>query len=143
MAPLCGAIGVGAHGAGVLRDLFKHPDAQGVAVCNVNQDNLSRAIHLANERYGKKDRKRYANFRELLERSDIDAVVIAARHHWHAAMGVAASKAGKDIPGMYRKVGCGGPQIRGGVMYKQLSAEDLAEAPIRRAAAARSRRVHR
>jgi predicted dehydrogenase len=92
-----GAIGVGARGTAVLRDFFKHPDAQVVAMCDVNQDNLSRATHLANERYGNKDCKGYADWREVLERPDLDAVLIAAPHHWHVAMGVAAAKAGKDM----------------------------------------------
>src|ERR1044071_2215450 len=65
-----GAIGVGARGTSVLRDFFKHPDAQVEAMCDVNQDNLSRAVHLANERYGNKDCKGYSDFRELLERPD-------------------------------------------------------------------------
>jgi predicted dehydrogenase len=90
-------IGVGARGTSVMRDFFKHADAQFVAMCDVNADNLSRAIHLANERNGNKDCKGYKDFREVLERTDIDAVLIAAPHHWHAAMGVAAAKAGKDM----------------------------------------------
>jgi predicted dehydrogenase len=92
-----GAIGVGARGTSVLRDFFKQADAQFVAMCDVNQDNLARAIHLANERNGNKDCKGYADFRELLARPDLDAVLIAAPHHWHVAMGVAAAKAGKDM----------------------------------------------
>src|SRR5262249_7410712 len=91
------AIGVGARGTSVLRDFFRHGDAQVVAMCDVNQDNLSGAIHLANERYGNKDCKGYTDFREVLARPDIDAVLIAAPHHWHVAMGVAAAKAGKDM----------------------------------------------
>lgn len=92
-----GAIGVGARGTSVLRDFFQHSDAQFVAMCDVNQDNLSRAVHLANERYGNRDCKGYAEFHEVLARPDLDAVLIAAPHHWHAAMGVAAAKAGKDM----------------------------------------------
>jgi predicted dehydrogenase len=92
-----GAIGVGARGTSVLRDFFKQADVQVVAACDVNQDNLSRATHLINERYGAGVCKGYADFREVLARPDIDAVLIAAPHHWHAAMGVAAAKAGKDM----------------------------------------------
>ena len=39
----------------------------------------------------------YENYRELLERKDIDAVVIVTPDHWHAMMAVDAAKAGKDI----------------------------------------------
>jgi len=91
------AIGVGGRGTAVLRDFFKHGDAQVVAMCDVNQDNLKGAIHLANQRYGNNDCRGYADFREVLERPDIDAVLIASPHHWHVAMGVTAAKAGKDI----------------------------------------------
>ena len=92
-----GAIGVGAQGTGDLRGFLRQDDTQVVAMCDVNQDNLARAVFLANERYGNKDCKAYADFRELLERPDIDAVLIATPHHWHVPMGVAAAKAGKDM----------------------------------------------
>ena len=92
-----GTIGVGGRGASVLRDFLKQPDAQMIAMCDVNADNLSRAIHLANERYANQDCKGYADFQELLARPDIDAVLVAPPHHWHVSMGVAAAKAGKDM----------------------------------------------
>ncbi len=46
---------------------------------------------------GKQEVSVYENYRELLERKDIDAVVIASPDHWHAQMAVDAAKAGKDI----------------------------------------------
>ena len=92
-----GAIGVGARGTSDLREFLKQSDARMIAMCDVNADNLSRAISLANERYGNKDCRGYTNFEELLERPDIDAVLIAPPHHWHVPMAVAAAKAGKDM----------------------------------------------
>ncbi len=92
-----GAIGVGGRGTTDLREFLKQPDARMIAMCDVNDDNLSRAVHLANERYGNGDCKAYKNFQELLDRPDIDAVLIATPHHWHVAMAVAAAKAGKDM----------------------------------------------
>ena len=91
-----GAIGVGGRGTSVLRSFFKHDDAQFVAICDVNADNLSRAVHLTNQRYGAGGRG-YTHFQELLDRTDIDAVLIAPPHHWHVPIGVAAAKAGKDM----------------------------------------------
>jgi predicted dehydrogenase len=91
-----GAIGVGARGTSVLRDFLKQPDAQFVAMCDVNADNLSRAIHLSEQRYGK-GCQGYVDFQELLRRPDLDAVLIASPHHWHVPMAVAAAKAGKDM----------------------------------------------
>lgn len=92
-----GAIGIGGRGTSDLREFLKQNDARMVAMCDVNEDNLSRAIHLANERYGNNDCRGYKRFQELLERPDIDAVLIATPHHWHVPMGVAAAKAGKDM----------------------------------------------
>jgi len=92
-----GCIGVGARGTTDLREFLKQPDTQVVALCDVNADNLSRAVHLANERYGSKDCKGYEHFQDVLDRPDIDAVLIAPPHHWHVSMGVAAAKAGKDM----------------------------------------------
>jgi predicted dehydrogenase len=92
-----GAIGVGARGTSVLRDFLKQSDAHLIAMCDVNADNLARAIHLANERNGNKDCRGYGDFQELLDRSDIDAVLIAPPHHWHVPIAVAAAKAGKDM----------------------------------------------
>jgi predicted dehydrogenase len=46
---------------------------------------------------GKQEVTTYENYRELLERKDIDAVVIASPDHWHAMMAVDAARAGKDI----------------------------------------------
>jgi hypothetical protein len=92
-----GTVGVGGRGTSVLREFLKQADARMVAMCDVNDDNLSRAIHLANERYGNQACRGYRDFRELLDQPDIDAVLIAPPHHWHVTMGVAAAKAGKDI----------------------------------------------
>jgi predicted dehydrogenase len=92
-----GAIGVGGRGTTDLREFLKQPDARMIAMCDVNADNLSRAVHLANERYGNNDCKSYTDFQELLERPEIDAVLIATPHHWHVSMAVAAAKAGKDM----------------------------------------------
>jgi predicted dehydrogenase len=90
-------IGVGSRGTSVLRSFLRQPDAQLVAMCDVNEDNLSRAIHLANERHGNRECQGYTSFQEVLDRPDIDAVMIAPPHQWHVTMGVAAAKAGKDM----------------------------------------------
>ncbi len=92
-----GCIGVGARGTVDFRQFLKQPNAQLVAMCDVNEDNLARAVHTANEHYGNGACRGYSNFQEVLEQPGIDAVLIAAPHHWHVPMGVAAAKAGKDI----------------------------------------------
>jgi predicted dehydrogenase len=99
-----GFIGTGKQGAGLLRRFFNLADAQIVAGCDVYAGKLDRFIKANNELYaeasGQSDYKAtsaYVDYRELLARKDIDAVVIASPDHWHASMSVYAAKAGKDI----------------------------------------------
>jgi predicted dehydrogenase len=66
------------------------PDTQLLAVCDVRADKLGR--HARN-----KDVAKYGDFRELLARDDIDAVLIGTPDHWHAIPAIEAAKAGKDI----------------------------------------------
>jgi len=61
-----------------------------LAVCDVRGDKLKRYA-------GRKDVAKYGDFRELLARDDIDAVLIGTPDHWHALPAIAAAKAGKDI----------------------------------------------
>jgi predicted dehydrogenase len=93
-----GFIGVGDHGIKMnLRTFLGQPDAQVVAVCDVDTDHLIAARDIVNEKYGNKDCATYKDFRELLARDDIDAVMISTPDHWHAPIAIAAAKAGKDI----------------------------------------------
>jgi predicted dehydrogenase len=86
-----GAIGTGGRGTDILREA-KERGAQFVAVCDVDKKHRERA---AKEVGG--DCKTYNDFRELLDRKDIDAVTIGTPDHWHALIAIAAMKAGKDI----------------------------------------------
>ena len=80
------------------------PDAQVVAVCDVDTwrlDNAKKAVedHYAKERAAGqfKGCSTYRDFRELLARTDIDAVMISTPDHWHVPMAIEAAKAGKDV----------------------------------------------
>ena len=80
------------------------PDVQVLAVCDIRRERRQRALETAEERYAErfgKGRYRgvtaYNDFRELLIRDDIDAVLIASPIHWHSLMTVMAAKAGKDV----------------------------------------------
>jgi predicted dehydrogenase len=90
-------IGVGPQGRAVLEGFLRQADAQVIAVCDVKQDNLARARDAVNRHYGNADCKTYTDFRELLARPDLDAVLIATPDHWHCHVGVAAARAGKDM----------------------------------------------
>jgi len=70
---------------------------QFVAVCDVNAHRRSQARDLVNQRYGNQDCAAYGDFRDLLARDDIDAVLIATGDRWHTLCSIYAAKAGKDI----------------------------------------------
>jgi len=99
-----GFIGLGHQARGLLTDFINRPTTQVVAVCEVDTTRREAAKNFANDFYAKKTGKdsyqactAYTDFRELLARPDIDAVVIATPDHWHAIIAIAAAKAGKDI----------------------------------------------
>src|SRR5438552_656316 len=87
-----GVIGAGRMGMGNLKDFAKQPDAEIAAVCDVYQPNLDAAAKATD---GKAEG--YKDFRRILDRKDIDAVIVAAPDHWHALSTVEACKAGKDV----------------------------------------------
>ncbi|MEX0772184.1 MAG: Gfo/Idh/MocA family oxidoreductase [Balneolales bacterium] len=81
-------IGVGGMGTGHL----SYPGARLLAVCDVDQNHLNRALELSGPEV-----RGYTNYREVLEQKDIDIVHIATPPHWHGVMAVDAANAGKDI----------------------------------------------
>ena len=84
-----GSIGVGNMGSGLARSFSGRADI--AAICDVY---LPRAGKVA-ESVGAKDV--YGDYREMLERDDINAVIVATPHHWHALNCIHAAQAGKDI----------------------------------------------
>jgi len=87
-----------------LKSFLVASDVQVVAVCDVDSWRLDNARKAVEEHYGKertagtfKGCSVFRDFRELLDRSDIDAVMISTPDHWHVPMAIAAAKAGKDI----------------------------------------------
>lgn len=88
-----GMIGVGGFGYGSnLPDFLRNPDVDVVAICDVFEPHLERAVARAG---GKA--KRYREYRRLLDDREIDAVVITTPEHWHALMCIDACDAGKDV----------------------------------------------
>ncbi|UCG59491.1 MAG: Gfo/Idh/MocA family oxidoreductase, partial [Phycisphaerales bacterium] len=93
-----GCIGTGDHGRAVnLNNFLGNSDAQVVAVCDVDTNHLSKARDMVNKKYGNKDCATYKDFREIIRRDDIDAVMISTPDHWHVPISIMAAKAGKDI----------------------------------------------
>jgi predicted dehydrogenase len=75
------------------------PDAQVVAVCDVDKKHLETGVNAVNKRYNNQDCKGYHDFREMFARTDIDAVMLAVPDTWHAIIAIAAAQAKKDIWG--------------------------------------------
>jgi predicted dehydrogenase len=98
-----GYIGVGKQSLHLLNALAKCPETMVLAACDVDINKLERFKGLAEKANkqklegGTQTVDTYENYRELLDRKDIDAVVIATPDHWHAMIAVDAAKAGKDI----------------------------------------------
>jgi len=100
-----GAIGVGGQGTrhvggGIWVQgggFLSKPEVQFVAVCDVNANNRNRARDIVNKHYGNNDCAGYNDFRELVARQDINAVLVATPDHWHVLTSIAAVKAGMDV----------------------------------------------
>jgi predicted dehydrogenase len=93
------AIGTGWQGTGNMNDFLRIQDVQMVAACDLDTRHLENAVNTIHRRYGNKDARGYKDFRELLARKDIDAVMVATPDHWHALVEIEAAKNGKDIYG--------------------------------------------
>src|SRR5262247_1609139 len=90
-----GHIGIGAMGSSNLGFALKLPDVESVAVCDVYQPHLEKAVATAGK--AGKTVKAVKDFREILADKSIDAVCISTPDHWHPYMTVEACKAGKDV----------------------------------------------
>ena len=93
-----GFIGTGSHGTHWnLRAYLNQPDARVVVVCDVDSNNMLRAKQKVDEKYGNTDCATTKDFRDVLARPDVDAVMISTPDHWHVLMSVMAIRAGKDV----------------------------------------------
>lgn len=90
-----GAIGVNGMGWSDLNAILKHPEAECVAICDVDQQVLDKRVSELAKRGIKV--KTYTDYRKLLEDKNIDAVVIGTPDHWHCLIMAEACEAGKDI----------------------------------------------
>jgi predicted dehydrogenase len=99
-----GLIGAGKQGISDFTKAMKFPQTQFVAMCDVVAERRENGRKIANDYYAKLNNqagydgvKTYEDFRELIARDDIDAVMVVTPDHWHAIPVVAAAKAKKDI----------------------------------------------
>ncbi|MCP4452739.1 MAG: Gfo/Idh/MocA family oxidoreductase [Planctomycetes bacterium] len=99
-----GQIGFGWIGGSHLSAMLGRKDVRYVGACDVNGQTLEAVCKRIGEKYAKdagqsayKACDAYGDFREMLARDDMDAVVIATPDHWHALLSIQAARAGKDI----------------------------------------------
>ena len=98
-----GFIGTGKQSIGLMRNFVSTEKAQFVGACDVYSSKLDNFITQLEKYYKEKEIAGgvgctpYSDFNELLDRKDVDAVIIASPDHWHAVLAVKAAEAGKDI----------------------------------------------
>jgi len=90
-------VGSGGQGGRDMKNLLAFDECRVVAVCDTYQHRCEEGKQIVDERYGDKACATFSDYRELLARKDIDAVLIATQDHWHALIATAAAAAGKDM----------------------------------------------
>jgi predicted dehydrogenase len=99
-----GVIGIGPRCTYDLRSMLAEHDVRFVAICDVQASRREAGKKLVDTHYENKDCVLFRDYRELLARPDIDAVLIATGDRWHAPASIAAARAGKDV---YSEKPCG------------------------------------
>ncbi len=92
-----GCIGMGGMGISNLKGFAGQAGCRVIAVCDVSQSRREKAKQVVDATYGDTGCAMIADWRELIARKDIDAVMIATPDHWHSLIATAAAKAGKDL----------------------------------------------
>jgi predicted dehydrogenase len=92
-----GVIGMGWQGPSNTKAFLASDDCQVVAACDIDKNHLDAAVKMINDNYDNTDCKAYHDYRELLARPDIDAVMIAVPDHWHEVVATEAARRKKDI----------------------------------------------
>jgi len=92
-----GVIGCGGMGRSDLRDFLRAGNTQCVALCDVDERQFAKTQESVLDEFEQEPEFHTGDFRRLIERDDLDCVVIATPDHWHALPMVEACKAGKDV----------------------------------------------
>jgi len=99
-----GVVGIGPRCTYDMKSILRLRDVQCIAVSDVQKTRRDAGKKLVDTYYGNSDCQLYGDFREMLDRDDLDAVIIATGDRWHAAASIIAAEAGKDV---YSEKPCG------------------------------------
>ncbi len=99
-----GVIGIGPRCTYDLKAMLEFADVRCVAIADVQAKRRDAGKTLVDQHYGDRDCSLHRDFRDLLARRDIDAVLVATGDRWHAAASILAAEAGKDV---YSEKPCG------------------------------------
>jgi predicted dehydrogenase len=89
-------IGSGGMGVGDLATFLLNPEVECTVICDVDDARLSKGVKLVEDKRGKPP-ETVKDFRRVVERKDVDVVLVATPDHWHALPTVFACQAGKDV----------------------------------------------
>jgi predicted dehydrogenase len=90
-----GLIGCGGMGAANMRNLMNFDDVAVAAICDVDDNRVPNDYNDVEKKYGRKPDV-YKDYRHILDRKDIDAIIVGTPDHWHAMILIGACEAGKD-----------------------------------------------
>jgi predicted dehydrogenase len=94
-----GVVGWGMQGPGNTKSFLVEDDCRVVAACDLDKNALQAALDSVNEHYGNQDCAAYHDYREMMARPDLDAVMLAVPDHWHALVATEAARRKLDIYG--------------------------------------------
>jgi hypothetical protein len=94
---IVGGIGLGRRGTYVLGCFLPEPDVHFVAIADAKASQREAIKKRVDTHYGNTQCAMYTDFREVLDRDDIDAVIIATGPNWHGTAAMIAALAGKDV----------------------------------------------
>ncbi len=92
-------VGINGMGSSHVRWFAAFPDAETVALCDVDADHLAKAEKLRSSLQPKVKADLYGDYRRIMDRKDIDVVTCATPDHWHALVAIHAFESGKDVYG--------------------------------------------